>query len=186
MNFALAIMIRFSLRYSTASLLFALLLFGCASPPPVIPLQLVDERPAAEREGFPYPNSTFSYTMHGDRSLGVDRLQLLQVRLVERFGPKLAGKTIRLQKFFVLEATLRDSFVRDASGKSVPNTGPYEPKLIAEIIVLIDQHFFGYSELKLPQNSGATASALAKVTNELLDVMIRDMARHLGSAKNDG
>ena len=128
--------------------------------------------------------------MHGDTSLDVDRINLLQVRLVERFGQKLAGKRIRLHKFYVLEANLRNSFVRDASGKSEPNDGPFEPTLIAELNVSVDglHHFYtGRGEVKLPQNSRATHAALAKVTNEAIDSMLEDMAREWSRiGKDDG
>jgi len=162
----------------------ALIASACRLAPERPLFVMEDKRPAAEREGFPYPKSSFKHTMHGDTSLGLDRVHLLETRLAERFGERLAGKQIWLYKFYVMEATLRNSFVRDASGKSVPNDGPYQPTLIAELLVIVDGHlhpFIGFAELKLPQNSRATQSSLKQVTNEVIDIMLKEMANALES-----
>jgi hypothetical protein len=85
-----------------------------------------------------------------------------------------------------MEATLRASFVRDPSGKFVPNKGPFEPTLTAELLVFVDdQPFAGSGKVKLPQNSRATPVALADVTNEAIDSMLNDMARRWSSAGRD-
>ncbi|OHX34266.1 hypothetical protein BJL95_03750 [Methylomonas sp. LWB] len=92
LSVALAVMLRLASVLLSLAVVVALSTGGFSSAPTAPSFQLVDQRPAAEREGFPYPNSSFRYTMHGDRSLEVDRLQLLQVRLMERFQHELAGK----------------------------------------------------------------------------------------------
>ncbi|OHX34265.1 hypothetical protein BJL95_03745 [Methylomonas sp. LWB] len=85
-----------------------------------------------------------------------------------------------------MEAILRDSFVRDASGKNVPNTGPFEPTLVAELAVFVgDDPFVGFAQLKLPQNSRATHGALDKVTKEAIDDLLKEMATSW-TIKNDG
>lgn len=177
----LAIMIKFR----QAVLLFALLIViaasGCA-PMPL--LKLEDQRPLVQREGPSFSHITREHTVHGDKSLNVDRLLMLQTRLSERFGRKLEGKTVRIQKFFVFEAILRNSSKRDSSGKAVPNDGPFGPTLIAEIAISIDGEFFvGSSQLKLPQNSQATKETLTKVTSDGVETMLQDMETRWSGAK---
>lgn len=124
--------------------------------------------------------------MHGDMSLQVNRLGLLQARLVERLGPQLLNKTLVLQKFYVMEATLRDSFVRDASGNMVPNEGPDEPTLVADIAVFVDAWpFIGTTQLKLPQGAKATRATLTRVTIDAIDKMLEDMEMHWKATENN-
>jgi len=174
------------IKFRQAVLFFALLIViaasGCA-PMPL--LKFEDQRPLPQREGPSFFHITCEHTVHGDKSLNVDRLLILQARLSERFGRKLEGKTLRIQKFFVFEAILRNSSKRDSSGKAVPNDGPFEPTLIAEIVISIDSEFFaGFSQLKLPQNSRATNETLTKVTNDGVETMLQDMEARWSGAKN--
>jgi hypothetical protein len=151
------------------------LLNACTLAPPSPSFQFLDKRPAAEREGFPYPNSSFQYKMHGDKSLGVDRLQVLRDRFRNALGQELTGKDVEIHHYYVMEANLRNSFVRDASGKSVPNTGPFEPTLIATLHAVMDGcHFNGYAETKLPPNSKATHTTLMEVTDEAIQNALKD------------
>ena len=139
---------------------------------------LIDQRDPAERGGYPYPKSWFSYKMHGDRSLDVDRLSILKTKLIAQFGTKLEGKTIILTKFCVTEATVRPAFVKDASGKQIPYTGPYLPTLMSEITLAIGDHYYsGSGTLPLKQGSRSTKSALSTATAMAVDDLLRDMMR---------
>lgn len=140
---------------------------------------LADKRNPAEREGYPYPNSPLGqHIMHGDRSLNVDRLSILKTKLSERFGSKLNGKIIELTQFYVLEATLRDSFVKTPSGKQIPNTGPFLPTLVSEVSITIDGDFFhGSVSFPMRLSSKATKSALTIATTMAVDDLLKDMER---------
>lgn len=147
-----------------------------------IKIVIVDERPPAEREGHPYPNSWFSYTMHGDHSLNVDRLSILKTKLLERFGAKLAEKLIVLQQFSVMEATDKDSFIITESGKQIPNPGPAVPTLRARITLSIDNDYFsGSSKLLMPKGSRSSKSDLDVVTTKVVDDLIKDIERQKAS-----
>ncbi len=140
---------------------------------------LVDKRNPAEREGYPYPDSPLRHhVMHGDRSLSVDRLSILKAKLIERLGSKLKGKVIELTQFYVLEATMRNAFVKTPSGKQMPNTGPFLPTLVSEITITFDDDFF-HGSVHFPLSLGAksTKSALTMATTIVIDDLIKDMER---------
>lgn len=139
---------------------------------------IIDKRNPAEREGRPYPNSWFSYIMHGDQSLNVDRMAILKIKLLERFGSKLEGKNILLTQFYVMEATVRPSFYKTPSGKQIPNTGPAVPTLISEITMSFDGNYFhGSDMLPLPKGSRSTESTLTTATMKVVDDVLKDIAR---------
>ncbi len=143
-----------------------------------VKFELIDKRDPAEREGYPYPNSWFSYVMHGDMSLNVDRLSILKTKLIEHLGSKLERKAIKLTQFYVMENTVKPSFVKTPSGKQIPYTGPFLPTLISEISMEIDGDFFhGSTMLQMKQGAKATKSALTTVTTMVIDDLIRDMER---------
>lgn len=140
--------------------------------------ELIDKRDPAEREGYPYPKSWFSYVMHGDRSLDVDRLSILQTKLIERFGSKLEGKIILLTQFYVMEKTVRPSFVKTPSGKQITYNGPFLPTLISEITMTLEgDYFHGSAMLQLKQGSKSTHSALTIATTMAVDDLLKDMER---------
>ncbi|MEN6375379.1 MAG: DUF4124 domain-containing protein [Smithella sp.] len=140
--------------------------------------ELIDKRDPAEREGYPYPKSWFSYVMHGDRSLNVDRLSILQTKLIERFGSTLGGKKILLTQFYVMEKTVRPSFVKTPSGKQIANNGPFLPTLIAEVTMELEgDYFHGSAMLQLKQGSKSTHSSLTIATTMVVDDLLKDMER---------
>ena len=149
------------------------------SSPDTIKFDLLDTRDPAEREGYPYPKSTISYVMHGDQSLGVDRLAILRAKLVERFADELEGKTIHLTQFYVLEKAVRPSYIESTSGKRIPYEGPFLPSLIGEITMTLDGGFFHGSVIfQMKQGSKATKSALTIATTMIIDDLFRDMNMH--------
>lgn len=143
-----------------------------------VKFDIIDKRDPAEREGYPYPKSWFSYVMHGDRSLDVDRMSIFKTKLIEYFGSKLEGKQIILTQFYVMENTVRPAFVKTPSGEQVPNKGPFLPTLISEITIIIDGNYFhGSAMLPLRQGSKATKSALTLATTMTVDDLFKDIGR---------
>ena len=144
--------------------------------PDAIKLDIKDVRPAAEREGFPYPNSSIKHVMYGDQALGLDRVLLLRAKMIERFGPQLLRQSLKLERYYVMEIVSRDSFVKDASGKSIPNTGPYERTLAAQVQMWIDdQPYSGLAELRLPSSGSPTRRHLTDVTARAVESMLKEM-----------
>jgi len=140
---------------------------------------LVDNRDAAEREGYPYPKgplSPSSYTMHGDLSLDVDRLSILKTKLIERFGSKLEGKRILLKQFYVMEAKIRP-IVKDSSGKQIFNNEPPVPTLISEINLSLDGNYFHGSVIFPLQKGFSTKSTLTQASTMVVDDLINDIEK---------
>ena len=140
---------------------------------------LVDNRDAAEREGYPYPKgplSPSSYTMYGDLSLDVDRLSILKTKLIERFGSKLEGKKILLKQFYVMEAKIRP-IVKDSSGKQIFNNEPPVPTLISEINLSLDGNYFHGSVIFSLQKGFSTKSTLTQATTMVVDDLINDIEK---------
>ncbi len=144
-----------------------ILLAGGATPAlSAVQFELVDNMPVMEREGQIFEG----YQFHGNHSLGVDRLSMLKAMLIRRFGPKLQGKRIAVNGFWVVEAVGR-----------LEKDEPYWATLVVDIDIeidnLYDQGFSsGIVQLKLEkQDSKATESTLTKVytmaINKLLDNM---------------
>jgi hypothetical protein len=109
---------------------------------------------------------------HGDISLGLDRIDLLKVLLVKKFGKIIQGKSFKVIKFTIKEGIYKNSFIRDKSGKMVPNEGQEELTLIAELHIFInDFPFAGFAQLKISEDDIKINNNLT-LTDKLIDNFI--------------
>lgn len=164
-----------------------ILVTSCAQTPESPSFAFVDARSFRQREGLPYPHWPKSWIPHGDNSLGVDRLKLLHDRLTHQFGKKLNGETVTLHHFLIVEASLRNAFVTDSSGKRVPNTGPYALTISGELILSIGNRKNGEDcnvsfEIRLPDGAIPIHGDLHIATMGTIDAcmknLLENMARH--------
>jgi len=128
--------------------------------------ELVDNMSVIEREGRVFQDHLF----HGNHSLGVDRLSMLKAMLVKRFGPRLQGKRIVVDQFWVLEAVGR-----------LKNDEPYWATLVVDIDIEIDNQGFGSDIVQLQlekQDSKATKLTLTRVYTMAIDKLLDDMEKH--------